>query len=57
MWPAGQRLCRAAALHLWRSLAAAPGCTGARTLVTRSDEEYDALLHGTLLQKRSDWHL
>ena len=57
MWPAGQRLCRAAALHQLRSLAAAPGCTAARTLVTRSDEEYDALLHGTQLQYGSDGHL
>ena len=47
MWPASRRLCRASALHLWRSLAATPeSCSGVRTLVTRSDEEYDALLHG-----------
>ncbi len=42
MWPASRRLCRA----LWRDLAAAPGRSGARTLVTRRDEDYDALLHG-----------
>ena len=54
MWPAGHRLCRAAALRLWRSLAAAPGCSGKRTLVTRSDEEYDALLHGVRPQNGSD---